>query len=50
LTPEQIASQQLLTSSQYQPERQREQNLNFATWLDTAMRGGQQTTAGLTNG
>jgi hypothetical protein len=50
LTPEQIAQQQLLTSSQYQPERQREQNLGFATWLDTAMRGGQQTTAGLTNG
>jgi hypothetical protein len=50
LTPEQIAQQQLLTSSQYQPERQREQNLGFATWLDTAMRGGQQATAGLTNG
>jgi hypothetical protein len=50
LTPEQIAQQQLLSSPQYQPERQREQNLNFATWLDTAMRGGQQATAGLTNG
>jgi hypothetical protein len=50
LTPEQIASQQLLTSSQYQPERQRQQNLSFATWLDTAMRGGQQATAGLANG
>lgn len=50
LTPEQITSKQLLTSPQYQPERQREQNLNFATWLDTAMRGGQQATAGLTNG
>lgn len=50
LNPEQIASQQLLTSPQYQPERQREQNLNFSTWLDTAMRGGTQTTAGLTNG
>lgn len=50
LSPEQIAQQQLFTSQQYQPERQREQNLNFATWLDTAMRGGTQTTAGLTNG
>jgi hypothetical protein len=50
LTPEQIASQQLLTSSQYQPERQRQQNLSFATWLDTAMRGGTQATAGLANG
>jgi len=50
LTPEQIAQQQLLTSSQYQPERQREQNLGFATWLDTAMRGGTQATTGLTNG
>jgi len=50
LTPEQIAQQQLLTSSQYQPERQRQQNLGFATWLDTAMRGGTQATTGLTNG
>lgn len=50
LTPEQIAQQQLLSAQQYQPERQRMQNLSFASWLDTAMRGGTQATAGLTNG
>lgn len=50
LNPEQIASQKLLTSTEYQPERQRQQNLGFATWLDTAMRGGTQATTGLTNG
>ena len=50
LTPEQITTQQLLNDKQYQPERQRQQNLGFATWLDTAMRGGTQATSGLTNG
>jgi len=49
-TPEQIAQSTLLTSEQYKPEREREQNLNFASWLDTAMTGGPKAAGSLTNG
>jgi hypothetical protein len=49
-TPEQIATQQLMSGASYQPERQRMQDLNFASWLDTAMRGGTQAAGSLANG
>jgi len=50
LTPEQIASQDLLSSSQFQPERQRMQNLSFASWVNQATTGGPNAAGGLLNG
>jgi len=49
-SPEQIAQSTLLSGEQYKPEREREQNLNFASWLDTAMTGGPKAAGSLTNG
>lgn len=49
-TPEQIAQSTILTSPEYKPERERQQNLQFSSWLNTAMTGGQNTAGGLLNG
>ena len=50
LTPTEIASNEFASNVKYQPERQRMQNLSFASWVNQATTGGPNAAGGLLNG
>jgi len=50
LTPEQIATNKLMTADQYAPERKGVQDLGFLSWLNNSISGGVSAAGGQANG
>lgn len=50
LTPEQIATNKLMTSGEYAPERKGVQDLGFLSWLNNSISGGLSASGGQANG